>query len=173
MTASRPSNIVVGVFEQPADAEKAVAALWQAGFAHDRVDMITRDQGKGPGTPRLAIQKHAGEGAARGAAIGAGAGAAAGLITGLLLPGIGTVLTGGLLAVVVGGAALGAAGGSFVGPFVALEMSEEEAHHYSRHVEEGRTVVLVHTADRQDEARTLLRSHGAAECERPMLAQRS
>jgi hypothetical protein len=167
MTASRAGNVVVGVFEQPADAEKAVAALWQAGFAHDRLDMVTPAQGKGPGTPRLAIQQDAGEGAWKGAAIGAAAGAAAGLITGLLIPGLGTVLAGGLLVAIVGGAALGAAGGSFLGPFLALEMSEDDAHHYSRQVQEGRTVVLVHTVDRQEEARALLRSHGAVEHEQP------
>jgi hypothetical protein len=131
--------------------------------------MVTRDQGKGPGTPRLAIQQDAGEGAWKGAAIGAGAGAAAGLITGLLLPGIGTVLGGGLLVAVIGGAALGAAGGSFLGPFLALEMSEEDAHHYSRQVEAGRTLVLVHTVDRQEEARALLRASGGIEREQPAM----
>jgi hypothetical protein len=163
--------VVVGVFEQPADAEKAVAGLWQAGFAHDRVDMVTRDQGKGPGTPRLEIQKDAGQGAAVGAAVGAGAGAAAGALTALLVPGLGTVLGGGLLLAALGGAALGAAGGPFLGPFIALEMSEEDAHHYSRQVKQGRTVILVHTADRQEEARTILRSHGGAERGSPDVLQ--
>jgi hypothetical protein len=158
--AAQREGLVVGVFDEPAAAERAVAALRQAWFAHDRIDMVTRDQGAVTGTPRLAIQKDAAEGALAGAATGAGA--VAGALAMLLVPGLGTVLGGGLLLGALGGAALGAAGGTFLGPFVALEMNEEEAHHYSRHVEEGRTVVLVHAGARADEAGTILRQQGAA-----------
>jgi hypothetical protein len=161
--ATATHNLVVGVFDQPAQAEKAVAALWRAGFAHDRVDMATRSEGVTRGTPRFEIQKDAADGAAVGAVAGASAGAVAGALAALLIPGLGTVIGGGLLAGILGGAALGAAGGTFVGPFVALEMSEEEAHHYSRVIESGRTIVLVQTDDRADEARSILRQHGADE----------
>ncbi len=68
-----------------------------------------------------------------------------------------------MLAGIIGGAALGAAGGSFLGPFIALEMPHDEAHHYARQIEEGRTVVLVQTRDRIGEARAILRAHGADE----------
>jgi hypothetical protein len=37
-------------------------------------------------------------------------------------------------------------------------------------VAEGRTVVLVHTAGRQDEARAILRAHGAIERTAPQVA---
>ena len=75
----------------------------------------------------------------------------------------GVVMGAGLLASAIGGAALlGAAGGSLVGTFVALEMSEADARYYARAVqEEGRTVVLVQTPDRRDEARVILDRHGA------------
>jgi hypothetical protein len=42
-------------------------------------------------------------------------------------------------------------------------MSEEEARHYSGQVEEGRTVLLVQTSARADEARSILRKHGGRE----------
>jgi hypothetical protein len=154
-------NLVVGVFEQPAQAERAVEALWEAGFAQDRIDMATREQGVVKGTSRLAIQKDAASGAVTGAIAGASAGAIAGAIAFLLIPGLGTVIGGGLLAGILGGAALGAAGGTFLGPFLALEMSEEEARHYSRQIEEGRTLVLVQTNTRREEARAILRKFGA------------
>ncbi len=172
--AAQREGVVAGVFDEPAAAERAVAALWRAGFAHDRIDMVTRDQGAVPGTPRLAIQKDAAQGAVAGAATGAGAGAVAGALASLLIPGLGTVLGGGLLIGALGGAALGAAGGTFLGPFVAMEMNEDEAHHYSRHVEEGRTVVLVRAGDRSEEARTVLRQAGAGSHHefRPVAAQR-
>jgi hypothetical protein len=150
-------DLVVGVFDSTAQAEKAIAALWQAGFPHDRVDMATRSQGVTTATPRFDIQKDAAEGASTGAVAGAASGAVAGAVAGSLIPGVGTVIGG------IGGAALGAAGGTFLGPFIALEMSEEDAHHYSRAVDEGRTVVIVREPDRTDEARTILRNHGGAD----------
>jgi hypothetical protein len=162
MTARARKNLVVGVFEQPSQAERAVEALWQAGFAQDRIDMATRDQGVVKGTPRLAIQKDAAQGAVTGAIAGAGAGAVAVALAITLIPGLGAVLGGGLLLGMLGGAALGAAGGTFLGPFLALEMSEDEAYHFSRQVEEGRTLVLVQTKNRQEDARTILHQHGAS-----------
>jgi uncharacterized membrane protein len=160
--AAKAHNLVVGVFEQPARAERAVEALWEAGFPQDRIDMATRDQGVVKGTDRLAIQKDAADGAVTGAVAGARAGAVAGALVFLLVPGLGAVIGGGLLLGVLGGAALGAAGGTFLGPFISLEMSEAEARHYSRQIDEGRTLVLVQTKNRREEARRILQEKGAA-----------
>jgi hypothetical protein len=161
--ASTNPDLVIGVFDHVDQAERAIHDLWQAGFDHDRIDMATRSQGVTTGTPRFALQKAAADGALAGAATGAGAGALAGALAALLVPGLGMVIGGGLLITVLGGAALGAAGGTFLGPFVALSMSEEDARHYSTQIEEGRTVVLVHTYDRQAEARAILARLGARE----------
>lgn len=150
-------DLVVGVFDQEAEAEQAVGALWRAGFAPDRIDMANRRIGVVAGTPRLQFQKDAAEGAATGAVAGAGAGAVAGAVVGSLLPPVGTILGG------IGGAALGAAGGTFLGPFLAMEVSEEEAHHYSNVVNQGRTLVIVRQIGRTDEARTILKNHGGCE----------
>lgn len=150
-------DLVIGVFEQEAQAEQAVSALWKAGFAPDRIDMANRRMGVVPGTPRLQFQKDAAEGATTGAVAGAGAGAVAGAVAGSLLPGVGTVLGG------IGGAALGAAGGTFLGPFLAMEISEEDAHHYSNAIDQGRTLVIVRQLGRSDEAREILRNHGGFE----------
>lgn len=156
MTEPR-KDMVIGVFEQEAQAEQAVSALWRAGFAPDRIDMANRRMGVVPGTPRLQFQKDASEGATTGAVAGAGAGAVAGAVAGSILPGIGTVIGG------VGGAALGAAGGAFLGPFLAMEISEEDAHHYSNVIDHGRTLVIVRQIGRTEEARDILRDHGGAE----------
>ncbi|HWG42996.1 MAG TPA: hypothetical protein VN688_09435 [Gemmataceae bacterium] len=150
-------DLVIGVFEQEAQAEQAISALWRAGFAPDRIDMANRRMGVVPGTPRLQFQKDAAEGATTGAVAGAGAGAVAGAVAGSLLPGIGTILGG------IGGAALGAAGGTFLGPFLAMEISEDEAHHYSNAINQGRTLVIVRQIGRADEARDVLREHGGCE----------
>jgi hypothetical protein len=150
-------NLVIGVFEQEAQAEQAVSALWRAGFAPDRIDMANRRMGVVAGTPRLQFQKDAAEGATTGAVAGAGAGAVAGAVAGSLLPGVGTLLGG------IGGAALGAAGGTYLGPFLAMEVSEEDVRHYSNAINQGRTLVIVRQIERCDEARAVLRTHGGFE----------
>jgi hypothetical protein len=156
-------DLVVAVFDHQTDAEKAVADLWAAGFARDRIDMVTRSQGQTQASPDLEGQKEAAEGAVAGAMAGLTAGAVAGGVATLLVPGIGTVIGGGLLAGILGGAALGAAGGTFLGPFIALGASEEHARHYARAVEEGRVVVLVLAFERALEARAILARHGGRE----------
>ena len=150
-------DLVIGVFDQEAQAEQAVSALWRAGFAPDRIDMANRRMGVVPGTPRLQFQKDAAEGATTGAIAGAGAGAVAGAVAGSLLPGVGTLLGG------IGGAALGAAGGTFLGPFLAMEISEEDVHHYSDAVNQGRTLVIVRQVGRADKARDILRANAGYE----------
>ncbi len=153
-------KIVAGVFEHSPDAEQAVLELRQAGFAHDRIDLITKGEVRMEGTPRMEWQTDAANGAIAGAATGATVGAVAGALAMLLIPGVGVVLGGGLLTI-LGAAALGAAGGTFVGPFLALEMAPDEAHYYAKEIDEGRTVVLVQTKDRAAEARAILERHGA------------
>jgi outer membrane lipoprotein SlyB len=155
------NNLVVGVFDHSPPAEQAVEDLYRAGFPQDRIDMVTRGEGVTRATPRLQTDTDASTGALAGAVAGASTGAVAGAIAAFLVPGLGAVIGGGLLAGIVGGAALGAAGGTFLGPFLALEMSPDEAHYYSHEIDQGRTVVLVQTADRADEAWSILSRHGA------------
>jgi hypothetical protein len=159
--AAKSKDLVIGVFDHLAPAEQAIEDLWRAGFPRDRIDMATRSQGVTAATPRFEYQKDAADGALTGAVAGASAGAVAGAVAGLLIPGLGAVIGGGLLAGVLGGAALGAAGGTFLGPFIALGVAEDDAQYYAHEVDEGRTVVLVQTPDRADEARAILERHGA------------
>ncbi len=162
-------DIVAGVFDDVRQAEQAIADLYRAGFSIDKIDMVTRSQGETEGTPDFALQKNAADGTVTGAAAGAAVGAlAAAAIATLAIPGFGLVLGSGLLASFIGGGVLlGAFGGSLVGTFTALEMSEDDAHYYARAVErEGRTVVLVQTPDRRDAARAILDRHGAHQRQR-------
>jgi hypothetical protein len=156
-------NLVVGVFEHLGQAEEAISDLWRAGFAHDRVDMATRSQGLTEATPQLELARDAADGAISGAVAGATIGTVAGLAAFAFIPGLGAVIGGGLLAGALGGMALGAAGGTFLGPFIALEMDEEDAHYYAHQIDEGRTVVVVQTTDRVEEARSILRRYGGRE----------
>src|SRR4051812_37512305 len=115
MTVTR-RDLAVGVFEHRTQAERAVTELWNAGFPHDRIDIVTRE-GAIAGTPNVHLQGEADQSALTGALAGGSAGAVLGALTFMFIPGLGTVLGGGLLAGIIGGAALGAAGGTFLGPF--------------------------------------------------------
>jgi hypothetical protein len=155
-------NTVLGIFEDQGHARAAMDALHRAGFRDDQLGLAARAWvAEAPETAQVELQKDAGEGAVTGAAVGGGLGAVAGAAAVSLIPGAGPVLAGGLLVGALGGAALGAAAGAFMGPFVALGLSEADAQQYAQHVEAGRTVVVVRTDDRQDEAAALLDRHGA------------
>jgi hypothetical protein len=147
----------VGVFEDQDHAIAAARALIQAGFAPKQIVLLARDW-KGPELTKLGLeaQHAADDGAMAGALIGGTAGLAAGLLT-ALVPGPGQ---GGDHQHAQAGAG-GAAVGAYVGPFVGMEMSEAEAREHAGHVEEGRTVLVVRTPDRQDEARSVMVDHGA------------
>ncbi len=155
-------NTVLGIFEDQGHARQALQALRRAGFRDDQLGLAAREWiADAPDAAQVELQQTAGEGAVKGAAVGGSLGAIAGAVAVGLIPGVGPVLAGGLLAGALGGAALGAAVGVFMGPFVALGLPESDAQSYARHVEAGRTVVVVRTDDRQDEAVALLDRHGA------------
>ena len=96
---------VVGLFRNSADAERAVDALEDAGFASDDFSIVARDNVIE--TDYMDDDDHvdAGEGAAVGAVGGATIGGLTGLLMGLgalAIPGIGPVLAAGTLATALG-----------------------------------------------------------------------
>ena len=163
MPATLLADHVVGVFDTRAAAEAAIGELWRAGFAHDTISLVTRDGLADLASPSktAARQEQAADGAATGAAVGAGAGLVAGAVAVSLIPGVGPLAAGTMVAGALGGAALGAAGGTFLGPFVALRMADRDARRLARHVEQGRSVLVVRTTERQEEARVILDRHNA------------
>src|SRR5579859_477116 len=99
------------------------------------------------------------------ATTGAVFGGSLGLAAALLIPGIGPVIAGGALVTAVASAVLGAMSGGIIGAFTSMGVPEHAAHKYAREFEAGRTIVTVKTADRLDEAVTILRHAGAHEVE--------
>ena len=147
----------VGIFEDQQHAVNAVHALTGAGFAPEQIVVVARDW-KGhelPG-PMVEAQHVADSGAVAGALVGASLGVAAGAVTSLI-PGLGVAV---IVLSAIGGLT-GAAVGAYAGPFVALEMTEAEAEEHAKHIEQGRIVVVVKTAERQDEAEAIMVEHGA------------
>ncbi len=149
MTETDPQTVLIGVFATHREAEHFVAELKRAGFRDDQI---------GVATPAPAETEHRVEDSAVGGALAGGAlGLFAGLAVALgMVPGVGPLLVGGALAGILGGAAVGAAAGGVIGALVGLGIPEEHARHYERHLQEGRTLVVVKAANRYGEALEIL-----------------
>jgi hypothetical protein len=160
-------KVIVGVFLDRAQAEKAVNDLESAGFNENQIGFAVRKPGE-PGEPKLNISDD--EGASPvgkvplvGAATGGVVGGIIGALTALLIPGIGPVLAGGILAGIFGGAFVGAATGDLVGAFVAMGIAENQAKYYEEEFKQGRALVIVNTTDprMQKEAQEIMDRDGA------------
>ena len=155
---------VVGVFDDRAQAEQAVEQLRRAGFRDDDIGFATRGE---EGTDRSGLdtgtENETGSHAATGAVAGGVLGGLAGAAAALLIPGIGPVVAGGILAATLGGAAIGAAAGGLIGALTGMGVPEDEARYYDQQVQEGRTIVTVKAGDRYQEARDILRRYGASD----------
>jgi uncharacterized protein (TIGR02271 family) len=160
--AANAGPVVVGVFEDQSMAERAVDALENAGFNSDQIGFVRRDQGtdRQAGGTMEETNDTAG-GAVTGAVSGGILGGILGAAAALLIPGIGPVVAGGILATTLTGAAVGAAAGGLLGALTKMGVPEEEARYYQGEFEQGRTIVTVRADGRQQEAIDILRRHGA------------
>jgi hypothetical protein len=158
---TRPQEItgrtVVGLFGRRARAEAAIRDLQAAGFPQDRIGVAVQErveQGdllEGVGEPA--------EGAAKGAVSGGVLGGLLGLLGSLLIPGVGPVVVGGVLASMLTGAGIGAATGGLLGVLVALGVPEEDARHFDGGLRSGGTLVTVDAGARTPEALAILQRH--------------
>jgi hypothetical protein len=158
--------VVVGVFHDLQAARNAVEELRRAGFDEDQIGVAAREGMSVAQTDTAATGSRWEEGAVAGVATGAGVGAlwAVG-IAAHVLPPLGPVILGGLLASVAASAAGGATVGGLVGALVGLGVPEHEARYYESEFHAGRTLVSVRAPGRYEEASAILRRHGAAEAD--------
>jgi hypothetical protein len=156
-TSGQRRSHYVGVFDDRSDADMAARDLRERGFKDDQIGYAWRDdQGKthqeGNKAGKMAASG-AGTGVVLGGIIGAGAA--------LLIPGIGPVVSGGLLATALAGGATGAVTGAVAGgvsgALVGLGIPEDEAKYYDDQVRQGRTLMTVRADDRYDDASSIVR----------------
>lgn len=165
---------VAAAFNDRSDAERAINALKDAGFAGDHIGVALRDRtAQGEIIEDTGVSESKAAGGATAGALGGGLlGGLMGWLVGigaLLIPGIGPVIAGGALATAFGvaggtavaGAGIGAATGGVLGALVGLGIPEEEARHLETGFRSGHTLVTVEAgADRATEAADILRAYG-------------
>jgi hypothetical protein len=168
--ADEARPVIVGLFLDRNDAQRAVNDLRQAGFREDQIGVVSRTVAGIPPAevPAADAATHSKivEGTAIGAAGGAGLGAlwALGIAAGVL-PAVGPVIAGGLLMSIVASAGATAAIGTVVGALIGLGVPEEEAWYFEREFNAGRTLVTIRPESRLTEAEDILRDHGALQTE--------
>ncbi|HEX2250679.1 MAG TPA: general stress protein [Gemmatimonadales bacterium] len=149
---------VVGLFSQPAHAERAIRELKESGFTADQIGVATHDRLERPDPPTLSDDE---SGAATvGALTGGVIGSLVGLLGSLLIPGVGPILVGGVLASLLG-AGVGAAAGGVIGALVDVGIPETDAEHFDAGLRAGGTLVTVNAGGRTDQALAILRRHEA------------
>jgi hypothetical protein len=152
----------IAIFDDRVQAQRAIADLNRAGFTEKEIGITARDMGGADGDVADGGKKtHAKEGAIAGVATGAGVGALWGLgILAGVLPGIGTAIAGGTLAVILSSAAAGAATAGVAGSLIGLGIPEDEAKYYDQEFQAGRVVVTVDAGSRFQEAQAILMRNG-------------
>ncbi len=161
---------VGALFHNRADAENAINALKARGFRGDQVGIAMRDR-----NAQGALIEDTGTKAADGAATGAVSGGLLGGVVGFLvgvgalaIPGIGPVVSAGVLTSVFGtagataiaGAGIGAATGGVVGALVGMGIPEEEATYLESGFRKGHILVTVNAGSRIGEAVDVLQQYG-------------
>ncbi|MBE3557932.1 MAG: hypothetical protein IMW89_01735 [Ktedonobacteraceae bacterium] len=165
--ATTDRSTVVGVFTDRAMADRAIEALYRAGFTNEQIGFAVRNPdlaGQAPaGKPARGPRTTADKGTATAAGVVSGGvvGGIVGAAAALLIPGIGPVVAGGVLIAALGGAAVGAVAGGLIGALTSMGVPEEEARYYQEEFAAGRTLVTVKAGSRYQEALNILRAHGA------------
>lgn len=162
----RRGGAVVGLFDGPEPAQRAIRALKAAGFSDREIGVVMRDLGSGRELLDVAEDGGTTDGAADGAATGAATGGIVGgllgLLGSLLLPGVGPIVAGGVLGSALVGAGAGAATGGVIGGLVGLGVSADDARHFDRGFRQGGILVSVNAeGERAETAASLMGGHGA------------
>jgi uncharacterized membrane protein len=151
------ANTILGIFDDPTDARRAVETL-RAGQLHlDDVSIVARATDSGATTGNTDDVS-----AGQGAAVGAIWGGLVGLAT-LLIPGIGPFIAFGALGAALTGAVTGAVVGGIAAALIDFGgISEEDARGYEQQVQAGKTLVAVKARDEDAiEVRRVLAAAGA------------
>ena len=161
---------VAALFAKTADGEKAIMDLKAVGIPADQIGVAMRDR-NAQGVVVEETGAHATKGAVTGAVGGGLLGGLAGFLVGigaLAIPGIGPVISAGVLTTVLGtvgatavtGAAVGGAVGGVAGALVGLGIPHDEAKYFDEGFRKGGMLVTVTAANRASEVAQILQRNG-------------
>jgi len=146
---NKTGHTVVGVFENPSDAEAAINGLKVSGFTPDSISVVAKDR-----AVQNDLIEASGNEAGQGALVGALGGGSLGAVLGWLLaggtaliPGVGPVIAAGVFGATVGGAIIGGTLGGIAGALAGAGVPQEEAAEYSERVKGGNSLVTAHAAN--------------------------
>jgi uncharacterized membrane protein len=151
------ANTILGIFDDPIAARRAVEALRASPLRLDDISIVSRATDSGAAVSN-ADDVSAGEGAAVGAVWGGLVGLAA-----LLIPGVGPFIAFGALGAALTGAVTGAVVGGITAALIDFGgISEEDARAYERQIHAGRTLVAAKAREEDAvEVRRILAASGA------------
>jgi uncharacterized membrane protein len=161
------ARTVVGLFEDSKAAGDVVGDLKNKGYTKE-ISVLAHNEKVG-GEKTNEVKQDVSAGATAGATVGAIAGVVAAFMTGitsLVVPGIGLLVGGPLMAALgVTGGAIGMLAGGIVGALVDLGMNEATARIYEQKINEGQVLVGVTTDNEAKEAEVtrLLEDAGATD----------
>jgi len=135
-------STVIGIFDNPRDAQRAVAMLKDSRYSFEDISLISKS-----GDKAVAVSGGEDVEAREGATVGAVWGGMVGLAS-LVIPGVGPFITGGALATALASTATGAVTGAVVGGVAAAlihigGIPETAATEYESLVHSGKTLVAV------------------------------
>jgi len=146
---NKTGHTVVGVFEDPADAENAINDLKVAGFTPDSISVVAKNR-----TVQRNLTEVSGNEAGQGALVGSLGGGTLGAVLGwilaggtALIPGVGPIVAAGIFGATVGGALIGGTLGGITGALAGAGVPEDEAAEYGEHVKSGNSLVTAQAAN--------------------------
>ena len=156
-TATTNSYLVTGIFYDKENADRAYAALRNRGYTKDEIHLFMSDDTKKKDFTHEVVKTGDSTmaGTGTGAVIGGAAGAIAAAIAvvggNLLIPGLGLVIAGPLVAALAGAGAGGVTGG-IIGALIGSGIPKESAVIYEKGINEGNIVIGVHARSIEEAA---------------------
>lgn len=150
-------GMLTGMFRDRESTEQAYNTLHERGYTKDDINIVMSDETRkkhfSGDVKETELGTKAAEGAGKGSAIGGAVGAIAGVLaavgTSLVIPGLGIVLAGPIVAGLAGAGAGGITGG-IIGALVGSGIPEERARLYESGIKNGNIVMGVHPRNSED-----------------------
>lgn len=139
---------VTGLFETHKDADHIFSTLLEKGYDREEISVVMAkpENRSEEDMEEHPAETHAASDAKRGAILGGAAGAVVTLVaalgTNLMLPGVGLLLAGPLLAGLTGAAAGGLAGGT-IGAIIGSGYAKDDVDYYEDKIKQGGIIISV------------------------------